>query len=571
LLLRSTAAPLATLAYAALLAWLPVLQPARVGLALGHVFQLQSKAGALSLGKALLLWALLKLLGCVPLGALSVLCFPDREDARERRIRVVLPAAALALTLAYAVCALQLGSASPSVFALALAFSGAGVGVWIALSARRGPRARRLIVPKLAAASALLAGTLGVLAWLAIEPQPALAERPLPGSDMHRELVGLLHGNDPRKIPEGETRSLRLNDRQVDAALAWGFSLLRARSKAALSDGGGALQVALPILGGRRWLNIAAAAKLAWTDDTLEMEDAELRVGRVWVPPFLVELTAKSTLAALRTDPDADAVLGAVRALSLRRDAATLTYAALRAPSGLAARLLLGDEAQAELRLATRQHVDELLARLAPLPPGDERFRAALSTAFGAARARATDAAKAPAENRAALIALGIVLGHPKLARALGERFDYALIERMVALREGASWRGRNDWVRHFTVSAALTVLSDVAPSDAAGLLKEELDADHGSGFSFADLLADRSGTMLALRATESEAGARRVQEQLGGAFTLETLLPDPSDLPEGIPDAELKARYGGVGGPGFNTLSSEIERRVAACPLLGS
>jgi len=103
--------------------------------------------------------------------------------------------------------------------------------------------------------------------------------------------------------------------------------------------------------------------------------------------------------------------------------------------------------------------------------------------------------------------------------------------------------------------------------SDAAGLLKEELDADiGGSGFSFADLLADRAGTTFADWATRDEATARAMQDRLASGFRVEEFFPPAADLPEGIPDAELQSRYGGVGGEDYRHLIEEIERRIAAC-----
>ena len=103
--------------------------------------------------------------------------------------------------------------------------------------------------------------------------------------------------------------------------------------------------------------------------------------------------------------------------------------------------------------------------------------------------------------------------------------------------------------------------------SDAAGLLKEELDASRGgSGFSFADLLADRAGTTFALRATSDKVSARAMQDRLARGFLIEEFFPPAADLPEGIPDAELQSRYGGVGGQAYNRLIEEIEQRIATC-----
>jgi hypothetical protein len=126
---------------------------------------------------------------------------------------------------------------------------------------------------------------------------------------------------------------------------------------------------------------------------------------------------------------------------------------------------------------------------------------------------------------------------------------------------------GRPDWARHFCVSAAITVLLQEAVSDAVSLLKEELDADEGgSGFSFADLLADRAGAAFALSVTRDEAAARAMQDRLADGFGIEEVFPTADGLPEGISKAELQSRYGGISGEGYCRVVEEIERRVAAC-----
>src|SRR6266545_1345195 len=120
-----------------------------------------------------------------------------------------------------------------------------------------------------------------------------------------------------------------------------------------------------------------------------------------------------------------------------------------------------------------------------------------------------------------------------------------------------------------FWVSAGLALLSAETVSDAAGLLKEELDAGGGSGFSFGDLLADRAGTRFALAATRDVAAARAMQNRLSGRWPLDDLFPPAADLPEGIQDAELTSKYGAVGGGPYQALVAEIERRLDRCAAL--
>lgn len=223
-----------------------------------------------------------------------------------------------------------------------------------------------------------------------------------------------------------------------------------------------------------------------------------------------------------------------------------------------------GEDA-ADVRAHVAAYVARVVEALGGTPPGDRRFAAALEAAFGEARSRSRSGS-AREENRAALIALGIVLGHERLAAAVGHNMDDARVERLRALRHGATVRGRNDWVRHFAVSGALVALSWTAPSDAAGLFKEERDAAGGSGFSFGDLLADRAGTAFGDFATLDDASAAAMQERLAPGARIDDLFPAADGLPEDIPDEELQRRYGGVGGPLFVRYTEEIDRRVASC-----
>ena len=106
--------------------------------------------------------------------------------------------------------------------------------------------------------------------------------------------------------------------------------------------------------------------------------------------------------------------------------------------------------------------------------------------------------------------------------------------------------------------------------SDGAGLFKEETDSgEGGSGFSFADLLADRAGTEFALAATRDARSARKMQKRLSAGFSVDDVFPDAAGLPESIPDAELQSKYGGVGGVGYEKVVADIERRLSTCPAL--
>jgi hypothetical protein len=553
------------LAYAALLGTAALDVPGRL---LGGVpvFEIRSLSGAWSAATGVLLRIGLLWLRAAPLGALAVFALPDGESRLSRLFRVALPAAVVASTLLYLALSARDGWTRPGPFELVLPGIGVLLGVWAGLAWRRGWWSRLVFLPKLAGLALMIVLAGFALAVAALDPQPGVPERPPLTSAERRRLVGLFRGKDPRKVPPGETRTVRLSEAELDQLVSWAAGVgLRARTAVSLSPGGvsAAAAVAVPRTG--RWLNVVASTRAGIDRGRLSLAGPSVQVGRITVPPIVMNALAPFVVAGLEGDRDLRRVLPAVESLRLDPNEAVLTYGRVDMPRGLVARLVWGEEPSDRMREAVYGQVDRLLAELATVPAGDARFEAALETAFALARERSAGGS-AVEENRAALLALGIVLGHERVARAVGDKLDEERADVADTLRGGTTLRGRADWTRHFAVSAALTVVSAVAPADAAGLLKEELDSDGGSGFSFADLLADRAGTTFAEVATRDEARAEALQARLASGFWVDEFFPRADGLPEGVTDAQLESRYGGVGGPLYRRTAEEIERRVAAC-----
>jgi hypothetical protein len=123
--------------------------------------------------------------------------------------------------------------------------------------------------------------------------------------------------------------------------------------------------------------------------------------------------------------------------------------------------------------------------------------------------------------------------------------------------------RGREDWARHCCLSAALAVVGNPLFSDAGGLIKEELDAlARGSGFSFGDLAADRSGIRFARAATDSESAALEMQTHLADGYSVDDFFPAVSGLPENLTVEQFRRDFGGVGSQRHRQMVGEIEAR---------
>ena len=91
-------------------------------------------------------------------------------------------------------------------------------------------------------------------------------------------------------------------------------------------------------------------------------------------------------------------------------------------------------------------------------------------------------------------------------------------------------------------------------------------DARGGSGFSFADLAADRAGTRFGELAVHRPTHLANI---LSGG--VDALMPPIDGLPEHLMSDEFARRFGTVGSPAYQGVVAEIERRIAALALFQS
>ena len=102
----------------------------------------------------------------------------------------------------------------------------------------------------------------------------------------------------------------------------------------------------------------------------------------------------------------------------------------------------------------------------------------------------------------------------------------------------------------------------------AVGLFKELADANGGSGFSFADLAADRAGVHFAELATGDAPGAALVQRSARAGLGEADFMIDLKGLPEALSSTQFERDYGGTQGESYLALVEHIERRIAGLRL---
>ncbi len=386
----------------------------------------------------------------------------------------------------------------------------------------------------------------------AIEDSPRLARNVVIGPDQVARAMRIVEGHHPSRMRNGALASMTLT--QEDADLAANYLVDRfARGSASVALGSDMatvrLSVPLPANPIGSWLNVEA--DLAGTPGLPVVTG--LRVGKLPLPGFVASYAGDQLLAWLRTRPEAQAGLEALQGIRF-------------APGGLTVLYNWSDDLPDRVRAgamppAQRERLRAYQERLAATAGSRLSLTDLLAPLMALAVERSAGGDPV-AENQAAIVVLTMhVIGKP-----------LALVEPEAAAWPKAPARvvtlaNRDDFPKHFMVSAAIAALAGTALADAVGLYKEIEDSRGGSGFSFNDIAADRAGTRFGERAVAAGQAAA-LQARVAAGVRESDILPATADLPEFMPEAEFNARFGGVDGAGYRDMMKEIERRVAALPL---
>ena len=367
----------------------------------------------------------------------------------------------------------------------------------------------------------------------------------------------LLARIDPRKTPPGALRTLQLGEDDLNLAVAYMASRRPyTRAQVVLQDGSATLRAStfLPPNPFGDYLNIQAV--LRETPVTPQIE--QLTVGRLNVPPRIANQLLRFGLWRLQASPAA-AAADSIQHVGIRNGVLSVQFVWNDAiPAQLQAALV---PAEMQVRLQAYQ---SRLVEVAAAPGARNLTLGAVLLPLFELSAQRSDAMNSLAdEHRAALIALAFYVNGKGLGAILPAARDWP----RPALRT-TTLAGRTDTAQHFSISAALAATAGSPLADMVGVYKELDDAQGGSGFSFNDLAADRAGTRLGELATGKVAAQMGLQKRVAQGLGDTDLLPKVSDLPEDLQTTEFQKRFGGVDGPGYKKMVTEIERRINALGL---
>jgi hypothetical protein len=394
---------------------------------------------------------------------------------------------------------------------------------------------------------------------LALEDAPHVRPEAALSIDDVANAKRLLSENDPRTLRDGEQRQVTLSERELNLMLGYGLPEGRA-AQLRLAPGRVHIRASarVPDNPVGRYLNV----ELDLLERGGELIPGDMSAGRLRLPAFLVKPLARvgsSWLASRFTEYQA--ALDALDAVHVGAGSLTVFY---RWRAALAEQVWLRGR---DLMLSPEQGARILdyytaIAALSRTLPSGASLADLLAPLFAKARARSSVGEDPAAENRALLIALGMAAQGRSPSRLIaGSGGAVPSVRRL-----GVKLRGRGDLAQHFTISAALAVSGGSELADVIGVFKELSDSQGGSGFSFADLLADRAGVVFAEQTTGPSAA--RLQRALAGQIEESLFMPHIDRLPEGLQELEFRSRYEDLDTETYTLVQREIERRIGNLAL---
>lgn len=327
-------------------------------------------------------------------------------------------------------------------------------------------------------------------------------------------------------------------------------------AQVALADRNAVLRLSFPLNGSplNGYLNLEAT--LVETTDLPRLQS--VRIGKLSLPDTLTNMLVPQLVRWLRYSPEYRAGLDALRLVKMSPDELSIFY---RWEGGLS------DEVRASV--VDKDERERLLHYQSLLAANSRQYGATVSLAevlpplVRLASKRSVNRSIL-AENRALILVTTFYVLGISLERILPEAAGWPR-----PARQTVTIDGRDDFAKHFMVSASIAAYADTALSDAIGLYKEVEDSRSGSGFSFNDIAADRAGTKFGEKAVASESSAQQLQRRVASGLKDSDLMPAWSDLPEFMSEAEFKHRFGGIDAPAYRGMMQKIEQRVAALRVL--
>lgn len=410
---------------------------------------------------------------------------------------------------------------------------------------------------------AVLTALLVTLVYLSIDDFALVnASGPLTEEDTVR-MREIISANNPKAIISGNSKKITLNAGQTNQLINYGTAhfMPAMNAKVIFENGRFYLKSSyrLPENPVGKFINLSAIVKIKYAK---HFDVQQLKIGNISVPVAVIKIAEPLVLqTANQYYGSAIQLWENIKRIDLYDSKVTVHYRLSRSDlkeiTNIASNILVNDQ--------TRERMFAYASELEKIVNGFSNRKQSVAPlitrmfSFAAFRTQMNN--QAVEENRIALLTLGAYMVGKSPVKYISDKpFNQPK-------KINFTLMGRHDLAQHFLVSAGINSMSDSAWSKAIGLDKELKDSDGGSGFSFADLMADIAGNKLADKAL-TDATAIDLQTKLKVMMSEQEIMGDISDLPEGLTENEFRMEFGTTSSEEYIRMVREIERRLFNCTL---
>ena len=394
-------------------------------------------------------------------------------------------------------------------------------------------------------------------AYMAIEDEPLIQRDVTLTPEEVQRAKKLLQEHDPRKLQNGEVKTMTVNQKDLSLASNYLVHLFgRGGSVVTVTDGYllSKATFKLPKNPVGEFINIDLG--MAQAHDLPHL--SHLRIGQLAIPNWLAEKGLQLALNQAYAQSGTPTASDVIHNVAINRDQVQVTYQWNTKITDVVRSAMVSPEDQKRLK-AYHQRLTQVTTNIG------ERTKVSLAAlmkplfALAQERSKTGDAIK---ENRAVILVLADYINGRGLRRLAPDSEHWPQ-----PVRHKVTLAGRKDFSQHFIISAALSMEGGNLVSNAIGLMKEVDDSRGGSGFSFTDLGADKAGTRFGQQLTASTS-ASYLQRRLANVKYEQDFMPETSDLPEGLSEQEFAQRFGKVDSPRYTQVVAKIDRRVDGLAL---
>jgi len=408
-----------------------------------------------------------------------------------------------------------------------------------------------------------------ILLLLMFAREPAIAPNPPLDLVQVNRVQQLLIDNDPRQLLASDYQEVRLTEEELNTLITYlrnsNPALSTINIGAELADNAALLSLSIPVsvLGMHPWLNFT----LHFTQQEGVLTLEQLDAGAISMPSPIVQAFRQSVASRLANDENYQ-LLSSFLA-SLHFQSITRERMVIMLDWQEENRRLLEDQArqvfvsarEAQRLLFYQSQLADITANL-PEDINSVTLNDLLRPLFIFASLRSAGGASAIAENRAVFIVLSAYLTEMELSQLIGNDNSMALPRPIEVVIEN-----REDLARHVVGSAAIAASAGATMAELLSVYKEVHDSRYRTGFSFTDIAANLSGSMLGTLASRSENDALKFQK------LMTTIGPELDYLPQlgtydGMTEEEFLERYESRESAQYLQRLQEITDSISARPF---